>query len=337
MSGAISAGAYTAGVIDFLIEALDAWEDARNAPDADTVPGHRVGIKVMSGASAGAITAAIAAIALVDAEPDGKRKAPGAYVNDGFTYRYYLPKLYETWVVKPTFVSETNGETDFLTFSDLDAPDPCHEFFQHGRRSASGQLKQGTVASVLNARLLDEIANSALNVDHLVNPKRAYISSNLHIYLTLSNLRGVPYKVPFNGGDYHMIAHGDRVHYAVTDVGTWDTKSAFADHDKQRPLSANSLITRDPAWRNYAVCALASSAFPVGLAPRQIDTKLVLATKPTLTTNMANGCFPTPISSEVRNLSQLGTAAVSKWASIGSQAPTAGSLTTIRSNTPISL
>jgi predicted acylesterase/phospholipase RssA len=93
MSGAISAGAYTAGVLDFLIEALDAWEDARNGPDADTVPGHRVGIKVMSGASAGAITAAIGAIALVDAEPDGKRKAPGAYVKEGFTYSYYMSKL----------------------------------------------------------------------------------------------------------------------------------------------------------------------------------------------------------------------------------------------------
>ena len=45
----ISAGAYTAGVLDFLVEALDAWEDARNGPNADTIPGHRVGIKVMSG------------------------------------------------------------------------------------------------------------------------------------------------------------------------------------------------------------------------------------------------------------------------------------------------
>ena len=292
MSGAISAGAYTAGVLDFLIDALDAWEDARNAPDADTVPDHRVGIKVMSGASAGAITAAIAAIALVDAEPNGKRRAPGAYVNDGFTYRYYLPKLYETWVVKPTFVSETKGVTDFLTLSDLDAPDPATSLFNTSGVPASGQLKQGTVASVLNARLLDEIANAALKVDHLIDPKRAYISSNLHIYLTLSNLRGVPYKVPFNGGDYHMIAHGDRVHYAVTDVGTWDTKSAFADHDKQRPLSANSLIAGDPAWRNYAVCALASSAFPVGLAPRQIDTKLVLANQADLADEYGKRLFP---------------------------------------------
>jgi hypothetical protein len=33
MAGAISAGAYTAGVFDFLIEALDAWTDAREQGD----------------------------------------------------------------------------------------------------------------------------------------------------------------------------------------------------------------------------------------------------------------------------------------------------------------
>ena len=104
-------------------------------------------------------------------EPDGKRKAPGAYVKDGFTYRYYLPKLYETWVVKPTFVAETNGATDFLTLSDLDAPDPATSLLSTSGVPLSGQLKQGTVASVLNARLLDEIATAALKVDHLVNPK----------------------------------------------------------------------------------------------------------------------------------------------------------------------
>ena len=194
MSGAISAGAYTAGVLDFLVEALDAWEDARNGPNADTIPGHRVGIKVMSGASAGAITAAIAAIALVDAEPNGERKAPGAYVKDGFTYHCYLPKLYETWVVKPTFVAETKGTTDFLTLSDLDVPNPATDLLSTTGVPPSGQLKQGIVASVLNARLLDEIAAAALKVDRLIDPKRPYISKNLHIYLTLSNLRGVPYR-----------------------------------------------------------------------------------------------------------------------------------------------
>ncbi len=72
LAGAISAGAYTAGVLDFLIEALDAWEqakaDARQQFGDDTstwpVPGHDVRLRIMSGASAGAITAAIAAVAL---------------------------------------------------------------------------------------------------------------------------------------------------------------------------------------------------------------------------------------------------------------------------------
>jgi hypothetical protein len=274
MSGAISAGAYTAGVLDFLIEALDAWESERNGSHPETVPGHRVGLKVMSGASAGAITAAIAAVALVDGEPDGRRKAPGVYVKDGFSYRYYLPKLYETWVVRPTLVAETAGVNDFLTLTDLGAPDPASLLSTTGV-PAAGRLKEGTVASVLNARLLDEIANAALKVDHLVNPRAPYVSDNLHIYLTLSNLRGVPYKVPFKGGDYHMIAHGDRVHYAVSGVGTWSAMSPFADNDKQRRISVETLVPGgDPNWTNYAVCSLASSAFPVGLAPRQIDTRL---------------------------------------------------------------
>ncbi len=61
MAGAISAGAYTGGVVDFLIQALDEWEKARVDP---AVPSHKVTIPVMSGASAGAITSAIAAVAL---------------------------------------------------------------------------------------------------------------------------------------------------------------------------------------------------------------------------------------------------------------------------------
>jgi hypothetical protein len=180
MSGAISAGAYTAGVLDFLIEALEAWESARDGADADTVPDHRVCLKVMSGASAGAITAAIAAIALVDAEADGRPKRPGSYEKDGFVYRYHLPKLYETWVVKPTFVAETAGQTDFLTMSDLDALDPAKSLFATSGVPAAGQLKQGTVASVLNARLLDEIADAALEVDHHIEPNRAYRYNNQH-------------------------------------------------------------------------------------------------------------------------------------------------------------
>ena len=73
-------------------------------------------------------------------------------------------------------------------------PNPATDLLSTTGVPPSGQLKQGIVASVLNARLLDEIAAAALKVDRLIDPKRPYISKNLHIYLTLSNLRGVPYR-----------------------------------------------------------------------------------------------------------------------------------------------
>src|SRR6478752_3432858 len=63
MAGAISAGAYTAGVMDYLIETLDAWEEAKKSNDP-SVPKHNVVIHLIGGASAGGITSIISAIAL---------------------------------------------------------------------------------------------------------------------------------------------------------------------------------------------------------------------------------------------------------------------------------
>ncbi|SAL85170.1 hypothetical protein AWB68_07588 [Caballeronia choica] len=59
LAGAISAGAYSSGVVDFLIEALDAWEAAKEAerktgrPQNEwSVPPHDVVLRVFAGASA---------------------------------------------------------------------------------------------------------------------------------------------------------------------------------------------------------------------------------------------------------------------------------------------
>lgn len=62
VAGAISAGAYTAGVLDFLTEALDAWYEAKSRNEL--VPNHNVAIEAFSGASAGGMCAAISAIML---------------------------------------------------------------------------------------------------------------------------------------------------------------------------------------------------------------------------------------------------------------------------------
>src|SRR6185312_23150 len=62
MAGAISAGAYTAGVLDFLTEALDEWYAATQRGEA--VPMHDVVIEDFSGASAGGMCAAISSVML---------------------------------------------------------------------------------------------------------------------------------------------------------------------------------------------------------------------------------------------------------------------------------
>ena len=64
MAGAISAGAYTAGVLDFLTEALDEWQKAKAR--GELVPPHDVSIEVISGASAGGMCAAISTVMLQD-------------------------------------------------------------------------------------------------------------------------------------------------------------------------------------------------------------------------------------------------------------------------------
>src|SRR4051812_7459719 len=91
LAGAISAGAYSAGVFDFLVQALDAWEKARVDPaTANIIPNHRVGLKVIVGASAGAITGALGAVSLAG----GLRPASfSPAVQGGQPYKYMLPNL----------------------------------------------------------------------------------------------------------------------------------------------------------------------------------------------------------------------------------------------------
>lgn len=57
LGGTVSAGAYSAGVLDFLVEALDAWAAAKAAGDPK-VPRHDVVLNVVAGTSGGAVNGA---------------------------------------------------------------------------------------------------------------------------------------------------------------------------------------------------------------------------------------------------------------------------------------
>ena len=228
MAGAVSAGAYTAGVVDFLVEALDAWEGAQQRSDF-AGPRHDVLIRTLAGASAGGMTSAIAAVALqsqsvpvrdVDNPPPPESN-----------------RLYESWVRRIDV-------TSLLAREDID--------------------KEGRVTSLLDSSELARIAESALHTQTLSTPRR-YVADPLAVFLTVANLRGVPYgfsliSVP-GARPYGMLAHADHMRFSVSRLN--------------RSIPGARLL--DPAskpgdnWPGLALAALATGAFPIGLKPRRLE------------------------------------------------------------------
>ena len=293
LSGAISAGAYTAGVLDYFIQALNAWEQARNDP---AVPQHRAVIQVITGASAGGITGAIGVVALARGiRPQPAVDEPGRTVTPGSApqaYRCILPSLYETWVVRPRMVHPAGG-VDFLGTQDLEERD-------------------ARVVSALNATLLDDIKEKALLAPPAggvptVTPPYPYLARDLHVYVTVSNLRGIPYTVSFGNSTYGMQTHGDRVHYIIDGLGSGGSaRNDWLSADSGRMLSVETLPATgqkiSAEWDRYGTAALASSAFPVGLAPRLLSATLEEYTKrshpvPGGLATIAP-CFPSPFGTD---------------------------------------
>jgi hypothetical protein len=248
MAGAISAGAYSAGVLDFLIQALDEWERHRGESG---IPNHRVRVRVMSGASAGAITAALAVTELAGRAPPPPVGTPIPVP--------VLPGLYTAWVTRPAMVA-TGGGLDFLSTTDL-AGKP--------------------VTSLLDAELLDSIRDEVIAKAGKGTYKPPYLYDPFHIYFTTTNLRGIPYGIRFttpgpNGPQttkFGMQSHGDRWHYRIENLGGAQATLQWADGDTFRKLDASGLRTSAtyPDWRDMTEAALASGAFPVGLRARKLD------------------------------------------------------------------
>jgi hypothetical protein len=228
MAGAISAGAYTAGVMDFLIQALDEWEAAKRDPAA-RVPRHSVRLRALSGASAGAMTSAITAVALgSEVDPVTDPANPPKPERNRF---------YDAWV-RQVDIAKLLGTSDI---------------------EAAGQ-----VISLLNAAPLKLIADSAL-VTPKLPARRAYVDDPLAVMLTVANLRGVPYGFQLFGDRpdtlYGMFEHMDHMRFAVS----WDGRSVPA----ARVLSAKDAPKGE--WPALVAAALASGAFPGGLAPCLLD------------------------------------------------------------------
>ena len=177
LAGAISAGAYTAGVLDFLFQALDEWEKHRGGC---STPQHRVVIKVITGASAGAITGALGPVALarglhpVSMRQEERNECFPSYRSQMQPYRCVLPAMWRTWVELPDMM-KSGDRPGLLGLNDLRAP-------------------RGKVQSLLDSTVLNRIKSIAIAApeeenQHSIVPVQ-YISSQLHVYMTLTNMRG---------------------------------------------------------------------------------------------------------------------------------------------------
>jgi hypothetical protein len=262
MAGAISAGAYTAGVMDFLLEALEAWEAAkRSAPNQ--VPDHPVRLRALSGASAGAMVGAITVRSLatgvtpvpdVLAPPDSPNPDPTRQSDE------FKNPFYAAWV-QSIDIRHLLGSRDLAS------------------RSAK-------VRSVLDSTVLGEIATNVIKVS---SPPRAkppsYVNNPVDVFLTTVNLRGVPYGFKFAGQQtaymHRMTAFADQVHFRLA----WPNEhrpgldvDVDADEDQVDVapvvLDATRIDTaKDGNWMKLTHTALASGAFPIGLAPQELERK----------------------------------------------------------------
>ena len=229
MAGAISAGAYTAGVLDFLVEALDAWYQAKTRNEF--VPAHSVSIDVFSGASAGGMCAAISAILLQD-EFDHIADTSKAGTSN---------RLYESWV-------NMIDIRRLLETKDLRNPGP--------------------VVSLLDSTIIDTIADYALVRGKPLPTPRAYVSPDLTLFLSLTNLRGVVYSltgVAPGSVEETTFFYGDRIRFQTV------------RDDSTMPLAGGAygidLSTSKSEWAVLRTAAKATGAFPVFLAPRSLSRR----------------------------------------------------------------
>ena len=243
MAGAVSAGAYTAGVMDYLIEALENWQKAKEL-HLPGIPLHQVVIEVLSGASAGGMTAVITAAAI-------QKRFPPVGQNNYQTKAGKENPLFDSWVnltedADHDMMSQLLNEEDILNSPEIN---PNKE-----------------VRSILNSMFIEKIAGRLLDStvkDPTVN--RPYFAGDLEVFTTITNLRGFNYGPEFITASGlqkdRMTLHKDLIHLQLNPSGTYRDDGKIPFHfETAKGLNKHLL----------ADAAIATGAFPVGLAPRVI-------------------------------------------------------------------
>ncbi|MBB6499148.1 patatin-like phospholipase family protein [Pedobacter cryoconitis] len=239
LTGTVSAGAYTAGVIDFLLEALENWEqkktDNRNKYQDDyqkwDVPWHEVVITGLSGASGGGVNCGLI-LNTIGKQIDPVSEPPAGETKNDF---------YNIWV-------EMLGINELTKVDDL---------------TGSVQLK-----SLLFGEAIPNIARKTFVKENFGNELyKKYISDNLKAILTVTNLRGIPYLLKTQG-----IGANELIYYRNADY----VKFELARNNKPFYKDTNVIPynTTDPlfqqSYNQLQAACLATCAFPAAFKTQPI-------------------------------------------------------------------
>jgi predicted acylesterase/phospholipase RssA len=255
MAGAVSAGAYTAGVMDYLLEALEHWEKAKQLQQQGKlsgVPKHNFLIEVLGGASAGGMTAAITAAGIQgDFEPVTAKN----YTDESISTNN---PLYSAWVNLKESTDQKGNHRDMMDLL-LDTSD-----IENITTNPSKEVRAG-----FNSDFIKDIANSMLDKRITTTYKRPYIAEGLEIFTTLTNLRGFTYKVEFKTAtgprEHRMRMHRDYAFFKINEKAD----SKFLSNDGRIPVHFNA-----PKGLNTEIlkqAAMSTGAFPVGLESRELN------------------------------------------------------------------
>ncbi len=226
LGGTVSAGAYTAGVLDFLVEALDAWEEAK-AKDPE-VPQHKIVLKVVAGASGGAVCGAtLARIA--------QHKIPPVRPGSGEADQDANP-FYKVWV-------------DLLNIGGMLSIVPPAETFDD---------------SLCNPQPIDTATAYVRDFASPTPAVRPWMANPLTVFMTVTNLRGIPYKVNFQDPNLNlaMVDHADFGRFWVQ-TGPNPVRGPRPDE-----FSVDTTPGDYTDWATFANYARASGAFPFGFPHR---------------------------------------------------------------------
>lgn len=256
MAGAVSAGSYTGGVMDYLIRCLQRWEQAKRGEYLpqfrNLIPPHQVVIDAMGGASAGGMTTTMTVLTLLrgDYKPIDPEEIVGIKTPTGNLF-------YDSWIGLND--TPADGATLIQMLKDDDL---------------LGQ--EGKFPSLFNSNPIDAIAGKAFDIQGDMEELRKnlppFIAPDLEVILTLTSLRGIPVHIDFN-------------YFAVRRQTQLATNSPAPAHrmqqhrivahfklDYHEPADKNKYLHFDPTNPQKAALikavTIGSGAFPVGLRPR---------------------------------------------------------------------